>query len=467
MELVQQHGLPDPVQGRGGVCRARPDRGGGRPQLGLAEQVLAAAVALLGLGLGGVGAAVHLEVELPDPDGRVGVLRLGLLEERVGPLDLDPGRPVEVAQAGRPREHLARGAAPAVTPAEGQQRAGGGPLVGEVAGRVRHLGAGHLGAVGVGRREVREDAGAVEALPPERVVREAVGGVPGDLLGEEPLRTRQRDELGQGGGVAERVGQPHLAGLDAELVEEEPLAVVQLPGEGLAAGHVGVGLDPHAAHGHEAALAHPVDHPGPDLGAVLLEPGELLGRGHGVDELGVVVHQGDDVGAGAGHLAHRLAHRPQPGGVDVGVADRREAVGAGPGGVLEHPAELAPRRGRRARDVADVEEVEGPVDGAEDLPAPGVGHLELGGELAEHLEVLLQLPDLLLEDRELGALDAVAGLATGGVRVSQRRRPEVEAATAEQQRVGRRLHEQLDLLAACGRVGHPDPLVARVQPLHR
>ncbi len=73
-------------------------------------------------------------------------------------------------------------------------------------------------------------------------------------------------------------------------------------------------------------------------------------------------------------------------------------MGAGAGRVGEHALELRAGLPRGAGDVADVEEVEGAVDGAEHLPAPGVGHLELGGELAEHLEVLLQLPDLLLED---------------------------------------------------------------------
>ena len=57
----------------------------------------------------------------------------------------------------------------------------------------------------------------------------------------------ERGELRVGGGVAERVGQPDAVVLDAELLEEEPLAVDELPGHGLAAGQVAVGLDPHAA----------------------------------------------------------------------------------------------------------------------------------------------------------------------------------------------------------------------------
>jgi hypothetical protein len=44
-----------------------------------------------------------------------------------------------------------------------------------------------LGVVGVDRREVGEHPGAVEALPPERVVREAVLLVPRQLLGDEAV----------------------------------------------------------------------------------------------------------------------------------------------------------------------------------------------------------------------------------------------------------------------------------------
>jgi hypothetical protein len=61
-------------------------------------------------------------------------------------------------------------------------------VIAEVALAERHLLAGDLGVVGVDRREVGEHPGAVEALPPERVVREAVLLVPAELLGDEPMQ---------------------------------------------------------------------------------------------------------------------------------------------------------------------------------------------------------------------------------------------------------------------------------------
>ena len=67
-----------------------------------------------------------------------------------------------------------------------------------------------LGAVGVDRREVREHAAPVEPLPPERVVGEAVGAVPRQLLRDEAAHAAGDEHLRQPGGVAEHVGDPHL-----------------------------------------------------------------------------------------------------------------------------------------------------------------------------------------------------------------------------------------------------------------
>ncbi len=118
-----------------------------------------------------------------------------------------------------------------------------------------------------------------------------------------------------------------------------------------------------------------------------------------------------------------------------------------------------------AGQVGDVEPVHRPVEGTQQVPAASVLERQLGGELAEDIEVLLQLPDLGLEDGELGAGDAVERVARGGGGVAHRGGPEVEAAAAEEQRVGGGLDVEVDLLAAGRRVGDADPLGARVQPL--
>ena len=75
------------------------------------------------------------------------------------------------------------------------------------------------------------------------------------------------DDLRERCRVAERVGQPRLAGVDAELLEEEALARDELPRHRLAAGQVRVGLHPHAADGDELAR----------VATFVLDPLEQLG----------------------------------------------------------------------------------------------------------------------------------------------------------------------------------------------
>lgn len=410
---------------------------------------------------------MELQVELPQPHRGVGVLGLGAGEEVRGPLDGHPGRSFEVAQSRGPGQHLAGGAAAAVSVAEREERTVRRALVLEVGDGVGELGAGQFRVVRVDGREVAEDPGAVDALPAEGVVGEPVGGVPGDLLGEEPADAGQLHQLRHGRVVAEGVGQPHLLGLDAELVEVEAFAVDQLPGEGLAAGDVGVGFHPEAAGRQELAASHLLLDAGVHLGAPLLQPGQLLGLGHGEEELRVVVHEVGDVGQGAGDLADGLAQRPEPGGVDVGVSDGGDAVGARDGGGGERRPEDRAGGGRAAGDVLEVEGVQGAVDGEEELPAAGVGLGESEHQLAEDVEVLGEFPDLGVEDGEVQTeqpVEGVAGVAGPGGprrRVAERGR---SVAVAEGG-VGGGFDVVRELLAAPGGIGDRYPAVAGVEGL--
>ena len=86
----------------------------------------------------------------------------------------------------------------------------GAALLAEVALGVGQLGAAELRVVGVDRREVGEDPGAVDALPPEGVVRHPVRLVPGDLLGQEPARAgaRARSAAGRRSSRTSRAARP-------------------------------------------------------------------------------------------------------------------------------------------------------------------------------------------------------------------------------------------------------------------
>ena len=96
-------------------------------------------------------------------------------------------------------QHLPGRPATAVAEPEGHQRHRAVAVVGVVAFGVRELAGYQLRVVGVDRREVGEDPGAVDPLPPEGVVRHAIGLVPGDLLGEEVLGpgSRRRSAAGR------------------------------------------------------------------------------------------------------------------------------------------------------------------------------------------------------------------------------------------------------------------------------
>ena len=125
VELVQQHRLPQPVEllVRIGVARD-VQRGRRRPQLGLAQRVFAAPVALLGAGLGGVGGAVQLQVELAGPHGGVRVLGArGLAKKSSGCSTTTFAEPSRSASRRARSMHLAGGAATAVAVPERRQRA--------------------------------------------------------------------------------------------------------------------------------------------------------------------------------------------------------------------------------------------------------------------------------------------------------------------------------------------------------
>ena len=198
---------------------------------------------------------MQLQVELARPHRSVRVFRLCGPEERVGISYDDAGRSFEVPQPPSPFQHLAGWATPTVAVSEGQQGSGPATLVGKVSNGVRQLLPGQRRVVGVSGREMREDPRAIEAFPPKGVVRKSVRLVPGDLLGQEPPHPGQVCQLREGSRIPERVGQPDARAVVAEFVQEEPLTRDELPDQGLAAGEVAVGFDPHAAGRYPLPLA--------------------------------------------------------------------------------------------------------------------------------------------------------------------------------------------------------------------
>ena len=114
---------------RVGVAR-RVHRGRRRPQLGLAQQVLAAPVARLGAGLAWCRwPRCSSRYSSPDQTGASGYSARGRGEELVGVLDRRPvGEPSRSRSRRARLQHLAGGAAAAVAVAERGQRAGAAPF---------------------------------------------------------------------------------------------------------------------------------------------------------------------------------------------------------------------------------------------------------------------------------------------------------------------------------------------------
>ena len=169
-----------------------------------------------------------------------------------------------------------------------------------------------------------EHPSAVQALPPEEVVRESVGLRPVQLGGEEAVETGGPEQLGQGGREPEAVRQPAHPVTLAELPFQPRLPPQQLPRDRFSADHVHVGLDPHAAGRLPAAPGGQVSDPLEELGIDLAN--ELVGLAGAVDEghLRVAVQQVHHRVEGAPGLASGLLQRPQPGEVDVGLTGQSQ-----------------------------------------------------------------------------------------------------------------------------------------------
>ncbi len=203
----------------------------------------------------------------------------------------------------------------------------------------------HVGVHGLAPRAVlvgdaeREHPRPVVGLPPEQPARQPLlmrSGAHEDV-GRQPALGQDLREHAR---VPEAVGvEPHRGG-DPQLLGEPALPDQRLPGEGLTAGDVAVGLDPPAADHLPAALGHPlldlVEHRG--VGA--LNPVVERRGGRGVDEVVVLRQPVQRRAERRLDLLEALRPLPQPHRVDVGVADEvqrraragRCACGEGVGG---------------------------------------------------------------------------------------------------------------------------------------
>lgn len=320
MELVEEERPPSAAEiGRpGGV---EPRRQHLRP-LRREQHLLRPPVPALDAGVGGV-AAAGVVLQLPAMR-RPRSLPLRLLEEAFQGAVLDGGVGPAVAQLVDGAEVGPGGTSAVIADAE---EAGHPPVRRPDLGPVlRELLLDVVGTAVVGVADAEgEHTRAVRRLP----VEDATGQLllvrpwPEEDVAPEAGATQ---ELGKAAGMAEAVDVEADGGGTAEAGQEVALTMERLPDQRLAAGDVAVGLDPPAAD----QLPAPLLDAAPDLVEhARVEPLDPLvvrgGAGHEA-HLGMLLHAVQRRAEGGPHLLHPLPPGPEPGGVDVSVADHMDTA---------------------------------------------------------------------------------------------------------------------------------------------
>ena len=136
------------------------------------------------------------------------------------------------------------------------------------------------------------------------------------------------EKLGELSCVAERIGVKAYLGSLTEVLMEKMLCIEALPYKGFTAGQVTVGFNPHAACQFPAAFSDTgfdfFKHGGIGLEDPLVE----TSRASGETNMGVFVHAVEGAAEGGPHFFIAFGPIPEPGGIDVPMADHVE------GGVL-------------------------------------------------------------------------------------------------------------------------------------
>ena len=138
------------------------------------------------------------------------------------------------------------------------------------------------------------------------------------------------EDLGQAGGVSERIGRPGNARGFAEAAFEILLAVEEMTGEGFGVGEIGVGLDDRSADGIPPPRFHILFDAGEGGGIGAFDM--LVNNRFAADEgeFFVLVHEIENGAAGDDAFVQAFAPVPEPDGIEMGVGDEMEGeVGHG------------------------------------------------------------------------------------------------------------------------------------------
>ena len=424
MELAEQERLP---QGKKFALRIGALSGGERRRAEHfrgAERFFGAAVGELLRGLRGIGRAVHFEVEFAGPDVEVGLLRGDPVHRVLRETERNGRAAVERGAAQAALDVFLLRTAAAVAHAVERDRDVDDPRLAVVRLVLAEFLGPQARIVVVLRREMRDDARSVDALPDERIVRELVVAVPRELLREEEADSALLEDLRELAGVAENVGKPEVPRNDAELLLEETLADETLAHERFARGDVAVRLDPHAALHFPTAVRDGLFHFFVERRIVFLADFVELRLRRAVFEARVALHVEDLARERAPDLADRFAQRPEPLHVDVRMPDRGHLGG---GGIdADAPDRLLQRRVRRRRPAAfGRQQVERAARRAGDLDAARRFLRQSAQERVDDVQIELEKPLVAVEPadrkfhdrRGIGAVQVLErNVRRGGIR---------------------------------------------------
>ena len=172
-----------------------------------------------------------------------------------------------------------------------------------------------------------QQLGTTAAAPAKQPVGERIGGVPEELVGAEPTHASAAGHGRQTGGETKAVRQPGQGVLQLRKGGGAVvLAQLELAQQRGAADQHTIALDPGAIDRLEPTGCDRPAQAGEQLRPVLLQPGVEGRRGVGEMELAEALDQIQRSREGALGRQPGIGHRPQPGQVQVGVAQQVEAT---------------------------------------------------------------------------------------------------------------------------------------------
>ena len=403
MELIEQQKFPCAVEFFRRVVREGEH---GAEEFGLREHLFAFPVSPLGPRLRGERSPVKFQIEFALPDGQFGAFFVDDFKEAVRPVEFVMRTAVESGETFSAFDVFRGGAASAVADAVKTHEVGERVALGVAGLRLHQLLRPDCGIVGVFGREVGQNLAVVDALPEERVVREAVELAPGEFLCEKIFASGFPDDLGEGGGVAENIGNPEISDVNPEFIFKEVLAVEELADHGFSADEVAVRFNPHSALNFPASGGDGLFDFFVKSRIVLFDECVMLSRGCPEDILRIFFDECDLGAESACALADAFADGPEPAGVDMSVSDSvRRHHGAGRSNPENLLQDFTRRGGVCGSFVADVRRL---ADDGEEAADAEIPLRKPFHERDQHFQIEIEIPDFAVEYGEV-AVDERSG----------------------------------------------------------